>query len=144
MSLYSQLLEDLKTIGIEHNFTLILKPYSKSWFGAYRPQQNTITLYVYKDIECTQLYPYKDLLLTLIHEAVHCIQWGDPHYTRVKGTMHNPEFYCMYAEYAYRADFLPPVRSFSYSPTPTLPWVRQATPLLSPLCKRKGGNKFER
>lgn len=148
MSLYTNLIQDLKSIGIEGDFTLILKPYSKSWFGAYRPQQKSITLYIYKDIECTQLYSYKELFLTLVHEAVHYLQWSNPYHTRLKGIMHDHEFHTMYSNYSGKAKDL--VRYTGYIPeqvsfVPPVSMINCIFPHVSPMYKRKrGGNNIER
>lgn len=104
--LYHRLMKDLSSIGLNESFTLKLKPYSKTFYGRYDPNKNTITLYVYEDEGCSKLFPYKELLLTLIHEAVHCIQWHDESFVRVKGIMHDAEFYRIYNKYKVRAEAL--------------------------------------
>lgn len=83
---------DLKTIGIDVDFKLTLKKYSKSLYGRYHPERREVTLYISPDPKGEFNYPYSQLLDTLIHEAVHCIQWSDPKFKRVKGVMHNYEF----------------------------------------------------
>jgi len=101
--LYHRLLTDLRALGIREKFTLELKPYSKTFFGRYDPNTRKITVYVYQDETCLRMYPYEDILLTTIHEAVHCIQWSSDNFVRLKGVMHDPEFYRLYNEYADRA-----------------------------------------
>lgn len=104
--LYHRLKHDLRNIGIKEDFELELKPYSKTFYGRYDPNRNTVTLYVYEDSSCTRFIPYKELFLTLVHEAVHCIQWHDKSFVRVKGVMHNEEFHRLYNYYKLRAESL--------------------------------------
>lgn len=101
--LYFKLLRDLRSVGITVDFDLELKKYSKTYYGRYDPNKNKITLYVYQDKECTYKYSYEDLLMTLIHEAIHCMQWKDETFVRIKGIMHDTEFYKLYEEYSDRA-----------------------------------------
>lgn len=91
--LYHKLLRDIKSIGLPTNFTLELREYSKTYFGRYDPNSNTVTLYVFQDSSCTTLFDYEDLLLTFVHEIVHCIQWHDSSFVRRKGVMHDVDFY---------------------------------------------------
>ena len=97
-----KLRNDLSKVGLDVDFTLSLRPYSKSYFGRYDIASSTIILYVYQTPNGV-MYPYEDLLLTLIHEAIHCKQWHDPNYKRVRGVMHNLEFKRLYALYSNRA-----------------------------------------
>lgn len=100
--LESQLRQDLKKIGLDVEFNLSIRPYSKSYFGRYDIASSTIILYVYKTPKGS-MYSYEDLLLTTIHEALHCKQWHDPKYKRVRGVMHDIEFKRLYALYSNRA-----------------------------------------
>lgn len=128
--LHDSLLQDLRAIGIQENFNLDIKPYSKTFFGRYNPNTDTVILYVYQDKDCSRLYDYEDLLLTAIHEIVHYIQWHDPNFTRRKGIMHDPEFYSLYNEYADRAKallLLKEVRSAKFS----VPSVHQVSTVCS-------------
>lgn len=104
--LYHRLKHDLRNIGIKEDFELELKPYSKTFYGRYDPNRNTIILYVYEDSSCTRFIPYKELFLTLVHESIHCIQWHDKSFVRVKGVMHNEEFHRLYNYYKLRAESL--------------------------------------
>lgn len=101
--LHHRLLSDLRRVGITVSFDLVLRPYSKTYFGRYDPNKNEVTLYVYEDKACTRETKYEELLLTLIHEAIHCIQWHDKSFVRIKGVMHNAEFYRLYGMYSDRA-----------------------------------------
>lgn len=94
--LYEKLLSDLKKLGISKNFNLILKDYSKRLLGRYNPNNKNLTLYVYPYKKGLYMYPYKELYETFIHEVVHSIQHNNPSFIRVKGVMHNKEFYKIY------------------------------------------------
>lgn len=97
-----RLRNDLSKIGLDVKFSLSIRPYSKSYFGRYDINSNTIILYVQKTPN-GEMYPYSELLLTTVHEAVHCAQWSDPNYKRVKGIMHDTEFKRLYSVYSNRA-----------------------------------------
>ena len=100
--LETQLRSDLLEIGLDVDFTLSLRPYSKSYFGRYDIASSTIILYIQKTPE-GEMYSYEDLLLTTIHEAIHCKQWHNPDYKRMRGVMHDTEFKRLYAMYSNRA-----------------------------------------
>ena len=85
-----RLRNDLSKIGLNVDFTLSLRPYSKSYFGRYDINSSTVIVYVQKTPN-GEMYSYEDILLTTIHEAIHCLQW------------HNPEFKRLYALYSNRA-----------------------------------------
>ena len=100
--LETRLRNDLSKIGLDVEFTLSLRPYSKSYFGRYDIATSTIIVYVQKTPK-GDMYSYEELLLTTIHEAIHCKQWHDPKYKRVRGVMHDLEFKRLYALYSNRA-----------------------------------------
>lgn len=112
--LQSRLIKDLKKIGIKSEFKLRLRPYSKTYFGRYDPSSKDIILYVYMDSSCKRQYPYEQLLGTAIHEAVHCIQWSDNNFVRIKGVMHNPEFHTLYNFYSGKAKALQLLERIKY------------------------------
>ena len=101
--LHHRLLTDLRKVGINESFRLELRPYSKTYFGRYDPNVDKVTLYVYEDKSCTRYIKYEDLFMTLIHEAIHCIQWHDNTFVRRKGVMHDAEFYRLFSEYKDKA-----------------------------------------
>lgn len=100
-----RLRKDLSNIGLDVEYNLSLRPYSKSYFGRYDVATNTIIIYVQKTPK-GGMYSYEDLFLTHLHEALHCKQWSDPNYKRLKGVMHNLEFKKLYALYSNRAKAL--------------------------------------
>ena len=100
------LLEYLQRIGIKTEFNLELKKYSKSLFGRYNPNNNTVILYVFQDNSLNTSYRVWELLKTLIHEVCHCEQWNDPKFVRHKGVMHNTDFWRRYNTYVSLADSL--------------------------------------
>lgn len=104
--LHHRLLTDLRRIGITETFDLELRQFSKTYYGRYNPNTNRVTIYVYEDKKCTKLIKYEDLFLTLIHEAVHCIQWHDESFVRVRGVMHDSEFFQLYNRFSDRAKAL--------------------------------------
>lgn len=97
-----RLRNDLSKIGLNAEFTLSLRPYSKSYFGRYDINSSTVIVYVQKTPK-GEMYSYEDILLTTIHEAIHCLQWHDPEFKRVRGVMHDLEFKRLYALYSNRA-----------------------------------------
>lgn len=101
--LYNKLLSDLKLLGFDiAGFKLNLRPYSKSYYGRYHIQNKTILLYIYSNKNKEHMIPYSQLFKTLIHEMVHHVQWSNPKYVRIKGVMHNDEFYKLYNQYIVR------------------------------------------
>ena len=92
-------MEDLVSIGIPIFFELIIKDYSKSMYGCYRPDTNRVYLYNFEDKDLTTPYSYEHLLRIAVHESVHAIQWNDPDFVRVKGVMHDDEFHKMFDYY---------------------------------------------
>lgn len=88
---------DLRVLGIDATgFELVLRPYSKTYYGRYMPKYKRVIVYVYADIYLENLYPYETIFSTVLHEVVHHIQWSDPLFERVKGVMHNADFYNIY------------------------------------------------
>lgn len=99
--LRDEILKWLDKIGIPvDTFELIIKDYSKTYYGCYRTKTNRVYLYYYPDEECTKPYSFGKLMCTAIHEACHVIQHHDPNYVRVRGVMHDDEFNRMYLYYA--------------------------------------------
>ena len=97
-NLKQRLLSDLSAVGVntEESFELVLKDYSKSYYGRYYPDKKRVVVYVHEDRDLNKQFPYEQLFSTALHESVHHIQWCDPNYKRAKGVMHNPQFYALY------------------------------------------------
>ena len=112
--LHHRLLTDLRKVGIGESFNLELRPYSKTYFGRYDPNINKVILYVYEDKSCSKYLKYEDLFMTLIHEAIHCIQWHDPSFVRRKGVMHDAEFHRLFNEYKDKAKSILLMREIRY------------------------------
>lgn len=96
VELKDRLLNDLKKLKLKVDFTLIIKGYSSSFFGRYNPNNNRLFLYVYPYPQQDFMYPYEEIFKTLLHEVCHCIQHSDKDFVRVKGVMHNKDFYLLY------------------------------------------------
>lgn len=97
--LQNRIVKDLVSIGVPVSFELIIKDYSKSFYGCYRPNTNRVYLYYYEDEGCSIPYSYEHLFKIAVHESVHAIQWSDPEFVRVKGVMHNEDFHRMFERY---------------------------------------------
>lgn len=96
--LHNLILEDLNRVGLKTDFRLEIRGYSKRYEGRYDP--NTETVVIYANNERNELIDYEHILDIAIHEATHHFQWKhDPNFIRVKGVMHNQEFYELYEMY---------------------------------------------
>lgn len=96
--LENTLKRELKTIGLTEDFNLCIRGYSKSFYGRYDPNTNTIVIYVLKN-QRGEMFSFDELMYTLIHEAIHCKQWHSPHFVRYKGVMHDSDFKFQYKKY---------------------------------------------
>ena len=92
---------EAEKIGLTDPYNLEIRGHSKSYWGKYNPNTNTVILYVLDDNG--KLYPLWDIIKAFIHELIHCRQWHDPDFKRLRGIMHNPEFYKLYSDYISRA-----------------------------------------
>lgn len=97
--LQERIVKDLSSIGIPVTFDLIIKDYSKTMYGCYRPNTNRVYLYYYEDEGRKNPYSYDKLFSIAVHESVHTIQWNDPDFVRVRGVMHNEEFHRLYEHF---------------------------------------------
>lgn len=95
--LKEMLIEDAEKIGLTEPYKLELRGYSKSYWGKYNPNTNTVILYVLD--KNGKLYPLEEILKAFVHELIHCKQWSSPDFKRVRGVMHDPEFYRLYSIY---------------------------------------------
>lgn len=94
---------DLRKLGCNlDNVYIMIKPYSKTAYGRYYPSHGNgkarVVIYAHKDRN-GEPYPYKQLLLTTVHELTHHEQYMNPKFKRIKGVMHNEEFYEIYGRY---------------------------------------------
>lgn len=71
------------------------RPFSKTYFGNYLPGKNKIFLYPYKN-RFGELMDYSEIIKVAIHEFTHHLQYCDPSFVRLKGVMHNAQFWSMY------------------------------------------------
>lgn len=95
-----KLLHDLRELGINtEGFELVLRPFSKTYFGRYVVAKKRIIIYVYSDPDRKSRYKYSELMKVLIHEVIHHIQHENPDFIRYKGIMHDAEFKAMYEHY---------------------------------------------
>lgn len=94
--LEDKLLTDLKSLNIEGDFSLVIKKFSKSYLGKYNPNNNKLFLYVYPSANCKYMYSYDYIFKNFLHEVSHYLQYKDPKFKRVKGVMHNEDFYKRY------------------------------------------------
>ena len=49
------------------------------------------------------MFSYSTVLYHTIHEVCHHLQYTNPNYVRVKGVMHDPEFYRLLNRYETKA-----------------------------------------
>lgn len=92
--LYKRLMQDFNTLDAENkDVELILRPYSKTMYGYYDSNKHRIVLYVYSDNRRRQLMPYCEIWSSFLHELAHHLQYTTTDYVRVKGVMHNSDFY---------------------------------------------------
>lgn len=108
--LLDKLTKDLKALRIPiEEVGLEIRPFSTTYYGRYFPSINErrakpkIFLYPYKNNE-GELYEYEKILEILIHEMVHHIQYTSPSFVRVKGIMHDPNFWKLYNRYLEKAE----------------------------------------
>lgn len=84
---------DAEKLGVKVDYTLRLRKYSRKNFGTYNPRTHVVTLYVFQDEQGQVPYTYEELFHTLLHEIVHCMQFSELGFVRIKGVMHDAEFY---------------------------------------------------
>lgn len=107
VALTIKILKDLKLLGLSPSklkYDLQFKNYSSCYYGKYlRPRNNEylpkVFIYLYKDPHNKELFEYKELISTVIHEICHHLQWSNPDFVRVKGVMHNKEFWDLWNKY---------------------------------------------
>ena len=103
--LRDRLLKDLSLLDLPvGEVDLSLRPYSKTYYGNYFPDDVVprVWLYPYSD-EGGRYLSYDKILETGIHEMCHHIQYSDPDFKRKRGVMHDPQFWKLYNHYIKRA-----------------------------------------
>ena len=106
--LKERIITDLTNLRIPiDEVNLLIRPYSKTYYGRYFPSAKEevkprLFIYPYKNTK-GDLFSYEEILDTCIHEMVHHIQYTSPGFIRVKGVMHNPNFWKLYNRYSKRA-----------------------------------------
>lgn len=110
--LKDRLLHDLKELKLPiDEVELSLRPFSKTYYGNYFPSVDDkhtkprLWLYPYENTK-GKLMSYDIILNTGIHEMCHHIQYVDPNFRRVKGVMHDTQFWTLYNHYISRAESL--------------------------------------
>lgn len=111
MTTRDRLVRDLKLVGLPVDEVEIRTPkFSKKYYGFYTIKYaNThidkprVYVYLHEDEECECKYSYAFLLDTAIHEMCHHLQWRNPKFERIKGVMHDDEFWKFYGYYIYKA-----------------------------------------
>lgn len=110
IELIPQLLTDLKNIGIPvEEVDLFVRPYSKTFYGRYFPvyDENVIKpkihLYPFSN-NSGSLLSYSTIFSTAVHEFCHHIQFSNKNYQRVRGVMHNPNFWEIYNSFINKAE----------------------------------------
>lgn len=106
--LYHKLIDDLYRIGLPvDEVKLSIRPYSKSYYGRYLIPYNNkaakVFIYPYATPDMKLMYPYSVVLYFSIHEMIHHIQHTNPNFKRLRGVMHNPEFYVLFNMYFHKA-----------------------------------------
>lgn len=109
MELKNRLLCDLKLLNLPvDEVDLEFRPFSKTYYGNYFPSCDEeitprIWIYPYSNTVGNTL-PYSKILETGIHEMCHHIQYTNPNFKRIKGQMHDPQFWKLYNHYMNKAE----------------------------------------
>ena len=107
--LVCRLTKDLITLHLPiDEVDLSIRPYSTTYYGRYYPSADKsvrprIFIYPYSDKQGS-MYSYAKVLETAIHEMVHHIQHTDESFTRIKGVMHDTNFWKLYQRYVTKAE----------------------------------------
>ena len=107
--LKTRLLSDLSQLNLPvDEVDLFIRPFSKTYYGRYFPVcddkllKPKIYVYPYEN-EMGDFMSYDKVLDTAIHELIHHKQYTNDCFTRVKGVMHDTEFWKLYNHYMNRA-----------------------------------------
>lgn len=103
--LFCRLTKDLSRINMPvDEVEISIRPYSKTYYGRYFPKSSRLFIYPYADDNL--FMSYEKILINTIHEMCHHIQYTDPNFIRIRGIMHNPQFWRLYNHYISRAYIL--------------------------------------
>ena len=103
-----RLLSDLREVNMPvDEVDVFFRPYSETYYGRYYPSKDETTtkprLFVYPFANRRgDLLPYDTILSVAIHEMCHHIQYSSGH-VRIKGVMHDTEFWKLNNHYVSRA-----------------------------------------
>ena len=104
-----KILSDLSRLNLPvDEVDLFMRPYSSSFYGRYFPVRDEkrakakIHIYPFSNKE-GEMYKYDEILETAIHEFCHHIQYSSGTYKRVRGVMHDSEFWKLFNHYVERA-----------------------------------------
>lgn len=108
--LRTRLLSDLSHINLPvDEVDLFIRPFSKTYYGRYFPVYNDdearpkVYIYPYENVE-EDLMDYSTILQTAIHELCHHLQYTNDSFVRLKGVMHDTQFWKLYNHYMSRAE----------------------------------------
>lgn len=107
--LVCKLTKDLTSLHLPiDEVDLSIRPYSSTFYGRYYPSASKtvrprIFIYPYSDKQ-GGMYSYPKVLETAIHEMVHHIQHSDSSFKRVRGVMHDTNFWKLYQRYVTKAE----------------------------------------
>lgn len=104
--LHTRLINDLESLRLPvSEVQLVIRPFSKSFFGRYFSSTDgkpaRVFIYPYKTKR--SMFSYSTVLYHAIHEMVHHLQFTNPSYRRIKGVMHDPQFYLLFNRYYIKA-----------------------------------------
>ena len=104
--LQHRLLTDLHNLKLPiDEVDIFFRPYSKTYYGRYFPsyeEEVKPKIYIYPYNEDDSIMSYEQILGTTIHELCHHIQYTKG-FVRLKGVMHDTEFWKLYNFYTNRA-----------------------------------------
>lgn len=107
--LLNRLLSDLSVLNLPvDEVEVSLRPFSKTYYGRYFPVHNDnkvkprIFIYPYENKD-NDLMDYEQILKTSIHEFCHHLQYTSGSFSRMKGVMHDTQFWQLYNYYCQKA-----------------------------------------
>lgn len=107
--LLARLLFDLSNLNLPvGEVDVSLRPFSKTYYGRYFPVYNDdevkpkIFIYPYANTK-SEMMDYDQILQIAIHEFCHHVQYTSGSFSRVRGVMHDTQFWQLYNHYCKRA-----------------------------------------